>query len=721
MHSEVLLDRQGDLPTPLGYQVIATEVDFLCYATDDSPLLIRGERLCAWAESFYNLRGRPYGHQQSPSAAMQKTFPALSQQQAGELAQKMGVVSVASEEMSAAFVLSLCYPEDQVLWQGVSSREHVARWLIWLNAHQPTQAESVILQALCADLTRQAGDAPEAQLYQAKNKTEAKRWLQRWLGLEEEWRESSLGEFPLALPTELLNEVKAEWTKQLIATKGSYFDRMLAFPLPIALRRELAELAAQFYEQHIQLLTRQIIWQLHPYLLAETLAVLENILPPAEPSSMPLEEAAVLNWFLSEYLPYRRWQAKCGDEQARELACHHAQTFARWYLSRYPQWLLQSQWISFQQSAQLRESKESVVTLCVILDGLPAWDAEDLAGQVSAKIARLQLIQRAYCFGPLPTVTEFAKDALFKGVPPRLSPEVPPLGKILPDDASPVQDLKKAQPGDLLFWRVSQPDTVYHFEKAAKRERQVRAELESILQAVREIVESLPTSITLRVIVTSDHGRLLNPKSPRQLPTPTGMQAHGRVAWGKLDLTFNENGFAVDETVGTIAVHGERFEMAHDMIIAWGEETFRNVKAGPEPYPHGGLFPEEAIVPWFVFERDAKTPVPDITISGKGEAKLVGSLEIAVINTSRIMLECLSVSLSHGVQVSGNWQIPPLAETRFSHSLSPWPAKSDLEKLKATLLFRQPNGTTFTSEVIPQLQAEALYEQPDDLLKELDL
>lgn len=63
--SEVLLDRQGDLPAPSGYHVIDSEVEFLRHATDDTSLLIRGERLCAWAEAFYRLRERPFHHQES--------------------------------------------------------------------------------------------------------------------------------------------------------------------------------------------------------------------------------------------------------------------------------------------------------------------------------------------------------------------------------------------------------------------------------------------------------------------------------------------------------------------------------------------------------------------------------------------------------------------------------------------------------------------------------
>jgi hypothetical protein len=720
MKAEVIFDCAGDLPASPGYQVIESEVDFLRYALMDTPLLIRGERLCAWAEAFYTLRGRPYHHQESPRAALQRVFPVLTQEQANGLAQKLGMTAVALDQISSGFVLERCYPNDFVVWQGRPTREHAARWLLWLYSHRLDQAESIILQYFAQHLKQQAGDQPEAQVYQAVNNQLARTLLDTWLGLSEK-APVGLGEFPLELPTALLNETKSGWMKRLIKTNGAYFERMLGVPLSLTLRQELAQLSAQFYEQHPQQLTTNIVRRLQPYLTTQKLAALEERAPLPEPAPLPHDEQAVLDWFQVEYLPYRRWQARHGDDQSREKVGDHARVFARWYLTRYPQWLLAPGWLSFQQAGRLRETGHDVLTFCVLLDGLPAWDAEDFAHAVSARIERLQLEQRSYRFAPLPTVTEFAKDALLKGVPPGLASEYPPLGAILPDNASPVRGLEYGQPGDLVFWRIGQPDAAYHFAADAKRERQVRAELEVVLQAVQEVVETLPPHIPLWIVVTTDHGRLLNPESPRQLPVPNGMQAHGRVAWGKSDQQFDESGFSMDDDAGWIAVHGERFAMLHDMLIAVGEDSFQNAKSGSEPYPHGGLFPEEAIVPWFVLERDARQPDVSITVNGKGEAESAGAMTVHLINPGRVSLECLAVTLSHGAQAHGTWSVPPLQESEFAVSLRPWPLKADLPTLKATLLFRQPSGRTFTIEVTPSLEVQTLYERDNSIFKDLGL
>ena len=720
MNNEVLLDRRGDLPAPPGYEVIDTEVAFLRHATDERPLLIRGERLCAWAEAFYSLRGRPFRYQESLSVILHRVFPALSREQADRLARKMGMAAASLEQATTVSVLNHCYPDDYSLWQGAPSREHAARWLLWHDAHQPDDAEALILDQHAGWLQRHANHAPEAALYRVLSRDQARSMLWTWLGVNDEINRD-LGEFPVPAPDHLLKDLRSEWMQRIIESHGAFFERMLAFPLSVALRQDLADLTAKFFQQYPSHLTKDGLRQLQPYLVMKVLGALEKNLPPTEPSPLPGDEAAVLDWFESEYLPFRRWQVRFGNEQIRANALLHAQAFARWYLERYPFWVLSPGWLSFQHTRSLLDASQEAVTFCVVLDGLPAWDAEDIAREISGKIERLQLLQKAYCFAPLPTVTEFAKDALLKGVQPRLAPQHSPLGPILSDHASPVEELEGLPPGSVVFWRVSQPDNAYHFTANTKRERRVRAEILVVLQALQEVVEALADHVPLRIIVTTDHGRLLNAESPRQLRTPTGLQAHGRVAWGKIDQRFDESGFSLDSDAGWVVVHGQRFEMLYDMLIAWGEESFHNVRAGNEAYPHGGLFPEEAIVPWFVFERDVQPPTLDIEISGKGEAENAGTASVKITNRSSIALECIALELSHGAQVGGSWQVPPLRESEFTLPLAPWPVKSDLEALKATLHFRQPSGKTFAVEAIPVLEVQALYERDYSLLKDLDL
>lgn len=719
MTTDILLDYEGDLPAPPGIQVIESEVAFLHAATSEQPLLIRGAQLCTWAESFYNLRGKPVQIVESPRSALRRTFPTLSSEQAAELAEKIGKPYLSKEDLSPVVLLTACFPADYALWQDSPSLQHAARWLLWLLEHQPSPAEAVILEKFSSEMQIQAGNAPFVEAYRAQNAIQAQRLLLRWLGAEKNpiraW-----GEFPLELPASVLNQIKEAWMKRIIATNGAFFAEMLSFPLPLNLRQELARQTVDYYRQNSHHLARAAFQQLQPYLDSSNLTTLEEHLPPPVPSALPQGETDVLDWFEHQYLPYRRWQARFGDETARRTAVEHAQTFARWLLERYPRWLLDGDHLAFQKSARL--ATPHALTLCIILDGLPAWDAEWLAQELSARAPRLTLQQKTYCFTALPTVTEFAKEALLRGVPPRHTPQTALLGKILPDNLSPKNHLSQAQVGEVWFWRVEQPDKAYHFEKEEKRERQIRAELQAILHDIKEVVEAIPATIRLNILLTADHGRLLNPRSPHKLSVEAGMQAHGRAAWGNFQRQFPEAGYEIDEQQGCVELYGERFGMVHNLRLAWNEASFASA-GGIEAYPHGGLFPEEVMVPWFIFQRDVQPPVLEITLIGAGEAEMSGEVQVSILNQSPLALECRQITFSHGVTLNVNRNIPALSESQFEEALTPWPPKSAEGKVTASLLFVQPSGATFTTQTTADLQINALYDydRPDDLFKDLDL
>jgi hypothetical protein len=72
---EILLDREGDAELPPNYTLVINEVEFLRLAKTDLPLLVRGGRLCDWAETFYMARGIPYRETYSPTRLFAQGYP----------------------------------------------------------------------------------------------------------------------------------------------------------------------------------------------------------------------------------------------------------------------------------------------------------------------------------------------------------------------------------------------------------------------------------------------------------------------------------------------------------------------------------------------------------------------------------------------------------------------------------------------------------------------
>lgn len=725
--SEVLLDREGTLAAPAGYRAVSSEVEFLRHATEDVPLLIRGERLCAWAYEFYTSRGRPCRYVESPAAKLRRSFPQLTDEQVAELGRMWGSAADLPERIRPEDVLARLYPQDEGLWMSAPSLAHAARWLVWLTEHSPGPVAAVLLRDWAMARAAQAHDTPEAMLYQVADADEARAKLLTWLGAEDTDPPPAWGEFPISAPAGLLRQAKEQWRLRLIRSGGATLADMLALPLPLALKQLLAESAAEYFNDNPTTLTRERLALLRQsYCLNDRMiASLERRLPPPEPEfpAVP-DERGVLDWFSQAYLPYRRWQAQHGDDRARMIALGNARCFARWYLTRYPQWLLKPEegWIAFQRVATL--ARDDALTLCVVLDGLPAWDAEDFVRELTAHIERLTLLNRDYyCFAPFPTITEFAKNALLKGVSPRLAKAHEPLAAVISEREDMVARVQ-GDAGGLSFWNVSQPDAVYHFVAAHNRAPDIQSELTSVRQKLGDLVEAVPDDRVLRVVITTDHGRLLNARAESDKPVPTGMRAHGRAAWGRVNRSFPEDGFLLDEADGLCLVHGERFGVGEDVAIAWDEGSFQNDKrTGYEAYPHGGLFPEEAIIPWFVFERDAQLPEVDIKVSGTGEAGAKGELVVSVTNPSRIALICFMIALSHdaSARAETTWEVRPMSPGEWQVALVPWPQASALDTLNATLHFRLPSGKTFTRTVKPILRVDALYTRDDSLLTDLDL
>ena len=81
----ILLDWDGNLPAATGVTLVADEKTFLRLALQDEPILIRGERLCQWAETFFTGRQIAFVRAKSYLTEIITAFPMLTKDQAQAL------------------------------------------------------------------------------------------------------------------------------------------------------------------------------------------------------------------------------------------------------------------------------------------------------------------------------------------------------------------------------------------------------------------------------------------------------------------------------------------------------------------------------------------------------------------------------------------------------------------------------------------------------------
>lgn len=721
----ILLDLEGDAELPAGYTLVDNEVTFLCLATDKRPLLIRGQRLCDWARDFYHGRNIIVQETQSPTREIQAVVPDLSAQEAHALYRRIGPASFAALDrpLQPLHLLEALYPTR--MWLDSPSLSHAAEWLVWLYKQQP---DSIIrtLFAPILDGWRLTAAVPERMLYEAADGKTAHEYLRAWFYIAPRPEFAELGEFPYPVPEQLIAEAKKAWAQSIIESQGATFDEIERQPIPVLLRRMAAEETAAYFQQHPRHLTHERYRKLARFLNSAQQDKLTALLPPPPPGELPDSIEEILAWFESEYLPFRLWQARHGDEQAANVAESAARCFSEWYLAQYPKGLMGGplhEHLSFNQIINSKP-EEGITTIVIVLDGLHAEDARQLQLALEQEVPRLTLLEQRWVFAPVPTITRFAKDALLKGRDPGTATGQAYRAPVLPERIDPSHQL--AKPGDILVWRVMEPDATYHgrntFDSLA---RAVESALNQVAMTISDIIDKVPDELSLRVIITTDHGRLLQ-RATRTIMVPSGMESHGRAAWGERLHTFDSSGILFEDDIAFL--HGERFGLPQEaaeaaVLIGPGMFKTNDNKSGSELYPHGGASPEEVIVPWLVLQRDWKELEIPITISGRGVAGRPGQAHIKAMNINDVKLTIAHIRLrlsdgelrTHDLQLT----VKPYDEAEAFIELDSWPTEVQNEGATAVATIRLPAGQQYNLPIKLDLETEEMYRR-DNILEDLE-
>lgn len=724
----IWLDRLSDADLPPGAVPVDTETEFLRLAVGGQSLLVRGEALCDWAEQFYRGRSTTVRPTRSPVRALQGVFPDLSMDATWELLGRLGQnrAAVLDPHLDSQRLMEALFPMSGI-WGDQPSREHAAEWLLWLYNERPSPAVQTAFQPLL-EKWRNATIDPISKLYTAASHESSRGLLYGWLHARQDRSASELGEFPLDVPSALQAELRNEWRTRIIESQGAFFEYLREQFVPRRLLRVAAEETTDYLLQHPRQLTNERFAILAPHLDVARRRALGRHVPPRQPGPLPEAIPDILNWFERDYLPFRLWQADRDSQEAADVSQAAIEQFAGWYLFQYPQALTDSslrQHLSFRQPLPY-DPAAPLSTLVVVLDGLHAEDALHLRQRLEELAPRLQLLETKWVFAPVPTVTEFAKPALFAGLAPIDAGLLSSRAEILPERKDPTKRLEKTEPGQLFFWRVGDPDDTYHSKNNHDSLREeVESALEKIAKQVGGIVRQVPPEVRLRVVITTDHGRLLA-GVPRAIPVPPDMFSHGRAAWGKRRHEFDETGVIIEGDMAFL--HAQRYglpEEIGEIAVIIGPKMFKtnDNKTGSELFPHGGVAPEEVIIPWWVFERDWQMPKVAITVTGKGTAGGKGQFIVQVMNPSdvRIIISRLHVRWPNGdirdreIELS----VDPRSADKLELEIEPWPSQAEAESLTATASLRLPDGKRFDEPVSMKLESEELYRR-DNILEDLE-
>jgi hypothetical protein len=676
------LDATGDAALS-GIRSVRSEVEFLRDALMQEPLLLHGEALSRWATTFAAGRQIACKAVSSPLGQLQHLLPGLSAASGQVLLTRWPQLY---EETSLRYLAAR-------LMDGrpLGSAEHAAAWLL-RRLEAPPEEQSAFVEVGKA----LAGETDDAwQPVYLGDEADLKPLLLGWLSMRvtpHSWP----APFPLALEGVADKLVRQEAWQQLSEQGFQAFSSWQGAAIQMQTLGALA--TAKWLIDHPEALTPSTLQRLRPLLPMAEYQSLAERLPIKPPSPLPADPADWAVWMEHEYLPFRA-SGKTDQQAILPLLRDFAQRFLTVYakaLNGGPH----DKRMVWARSAALRE--QSKLTLLVICDGLSLYDLavlrQHLAQEDTAQ--RLDALGHEVTFPALPTITHEAKPALLRGVAPTMSAQAAPLGFSSTSEVKVRAALETGRPGEIVFWNYVQTDKLYHDAETLEAARSTaNAILMNLAQRlVKLMLEAVPLTIPAQMVITTDHGRLL---LESQRSVPHAFKPEGRAAFGEWK-NIPAQGFELRDHYALLG--RTTFGMTEDAAVMWGNETFLKVGGakGREVCPHGGITPEEVLIPWAVYGRDLDLKLPTFQLVGKGQAEQPGTLVVRATNANALPLTVsgMSGSLAPYLDALFGWILPPSTTLERPVDLTSWPKSQAVLTLGVTVRAGE--------RVLPEINAESL-------------
>ncbi|GAA5528869.1 hypothetical protein [Herpetosiphon gulosus] len=375
-------------------------------------------------------------------------------------------------------------------------------------------------------------------------------------------------------------------------------------------------------------------------------------IPPDEPQipSQEWTEERYLQWVTQEYMPYFSWVIR--HKQNREYQQQCANTFSDWLLDHYPAWLNSANspviMNNYGVMSQLLEDDPNAIVLWLVVDGLTWWQGALLYEVCESHGLWLQM--NVPNIAILPSITTISKRVLVTGVTnadPSLS--IVSVAR-LQFNKSRIEHFISANRDDLLreFRQQSSRcyvlldnmiDTIAHQGSNFTDNRAIKGHLEDLAQLAGDLYQICETNgQNFHLLVSSDHGSTLLPSEAIMLPLPRNTNA--------IDEVDDQDMLSVGQSRSTRAasiadlgqlpsyeheqwyiLHKDRYQLPAHYIVPRG---YNYLSRRPSGWTHGGLTPEEVVVPFIHLTSNVRHVIPL-------EIQLVGGLQLSQSSIVRLV------------------------------------------------------------------------------------
>lgn len=441
--------------------------------------------------------------------------------------------------------------------------------------------------------------------------------------------------------------------------------------------------------------------------IGQALAELDLLISRTAPSSPILswEIADWLRWADEEYLPYRYWLENTGqlDNEIGE----YAGLFGDWLYKNYGELLYHSKQMAWRALRELEVLQtHSGPVLVVVIDNFNTKFYPDLKAQM--QIQGFYEQHKELCLAVLPSCTEVSKKSLITGhYAPFLEGNYKSqveetwskyLGKKVKYLGT-MSDLRGVNERlhDIYFLNYLALDITLHLNEnltGISHAQTIRGHLTLLSQDIYALAEKIGGRRDLLVVFVSDHGSTRIPKGTTNVidgafyRTRAQDEHHRYISYSDVETRKLPSNAPFD----CYSFKKQTYDLGSNYLAA--RRLYRFIPTNEHAYVHGGLTPEETLVPLAIYAQATITPKPiGVKLADNTKIRVGTKLDLIleITNTNNYACEELVIDFIdpniEAERVVVNSLAPLARERLVIPARCPRTADASSKKLKIALNF----------------------------------
>ncbi|NJL05928.1 MAG: hypothetical protein HC911_13685 [Chloroflexaceae bacterium] len=422
-----------------------------------------------------------------------------------------------------------------------------------------------------------------------------------------------------------------------------------------------------------------------------------------------------LDWATTAYMPYFAWVIRTHQPRDHQQAC--ALAFSDWLAAHYPQWLFQPDApLLTRQYTQLRDILADDPQACVvwlIVDGLTWWQGQRLSELCGAH--DLHVLTHAIGVAALPSITTISKRALITGMPAATA-DARPLVQIAQEygtrsglalhvyrELTPLASILERDPtAQVVLVLYNMLDTIAHKQTQFTDDSGIQGYLQQLATYLDDSRWAcVQSGRSYHALIGSDHGSTLLPADAPALPLPPASRwvedhddsdtpQHSPARGNRAVVVPQPAQLHALDPTQWYRLDPQRYQLPQLYLVPRG---YGYAVRRPSGWTHGGLTPEEVLVPLLhVVAHAPAWRALDVALHGQLRANQAGTLELEIVNPNPFPVQVQQLTLDTDHAPLAPFAVAALAKDTFPVAVAPPTTRADQLHVQWHITTTSPAG-----------------------------